>query len=272
MPTRKAAGTYGCSGVANMLLGGLPPGWHGDGIIARVADRGMGRYLAEASAPVVNVSAAHIPGVDFPTVSIDLRAVARQATDHLLDHGFRHFGYYAPQGFSYAKTYYESFVERLAEVGLNCCLFLGRRGTGTTSTWQRRQEELQRWLRDQPKPVAILTWTSDLAREVSYACQAMGLLVPEQVAVMAGGDDSVLCETCTPAPFGGGDQFGADRLRGCCAARQLASGQALPKQTDPNRANPRRRSPVDGHAGSRRQGFGSSDCLYPRQRGGANPG
>lgn len=30
--------------------GRLPPGWCGDGIIARVADRTMGRYLAEALA------------------------------------------------------------------------------------------------------------------------------------------------------------------------------------------------------------------------------
>ncbi len=178
--------------------GRLPPGWHGDGIIARVADRGMGRYLADAPAPVVNVSAARIPDVHFPTVSMSLEGVARMATRHLLDHGFCHFGYYAPQGFSYAKAYYESFVEGLAEVGLDCCLFLRRRGAGTAATWQRRQEELQRWLCELPKPAAVLTWTGDLAREVSYACQAMSLLVPEQVAVMAGGNDRVLCETCNP--------------------------------------------------------------------------
>ena len=178
--------------------GRLPPGWHGDGIIARVADREMGRYLAKIPAPVVNVSAARIPGVHFPTVSMDVRAVARLATGHLLDQGFQHFGYYAPHGFSYAKTHYESFVESLAEVGLDCCLFLRRRGTASAVTWQRRQKELQQWLRELPKPIAILAWTSDLAREVSYACQAIGLLVPEQVAVMAGGEDSVLCETCNP--------------------------------------------------------------------------
>ena len=178
--------------------GRLPPGWHGDGIIARVADRAMARYLADAPAPVVNVSAARIPATRFPTVSMSLEGVARLATRHLLDHGFRHFGYYAPQGFSYAKAYYESFVENLAEIGLECSLFLGRRGNGTVANWQKRQDELQQWLRQLPKPLAVLTWTSDLAREVSCACQAMGLLVPEQVAVMAGGNDSVLCETCNP--------------------------------------------------------------------------
>lgn len=178
--------------------GRLPPGWHGDGIIARVADRSLGRYLAEAPAPVVNVSAARIPGIHFPIVSIDVPAVARMATRHLLDHGFRNFGYYAPGGFSYAKAYYESVVQSLAEVGLDCSLFLGRRGARAAHHWKERQQELQRWLRELPKPVAVLAWSSDLAREASYGCQAIGLLVPEQVAVMAGGDDRVLCETCNP--------------------------------------------------------------------------
>ena len=178
--------------------GRLPAGWHGDGVIARVADRGTSRYLAELSVPVVNVSAARIPGARFPTVAMNLRTVARLATGHLLDQGFRHFGYYAPGGFSYEKVYYETFVESLAAVGLECDLFLERRGVRAASAWQSRQEKLEQWLQELPKPVAILTWTSDLTREVSYACQAIGLLVPEQVAVMAGGNDSVLCETCSP--------------------------------------------------------------------------
>jgi LacI family transcriptional regulator len=43
-----------------------------------------------------------------------------------------------------------------------------------------------------------VTWTSDRGREVLYACRALGLLVPEQVAVMGGDEDSLLCETCNP--------------------------------------------------------------------------
>ena len=43
-----------------------------------------------------------------------------------------------------------------------------------------------------------MTWTSDRGREVLHACRALGLLVPEQVAVMGGDEDSLLCETCNP--------------------------------------------------------------------------
>ena len=57
--------------------GRLPPGWRGDGIIARVADRSMARHLAASRSLVINVSAATIPGVDFPTVTASRPATRR---------------------------------------------------------------------------------------------------------------------------------------------------------------------------------------------------
>ena len=180
--------------------GRLPPGWRGDGVIARVADRTMARYLAKAPGSVVNVSSARIPGVSFPTVTADLHAAAQLAAGHLLDQGFRHFGYFAPMGASYVDVHYHSFVKHLADVGLDCQLLPARRGRGkgVEATWQRQQDELRKWLQELPKPVAVVTWTSDRGREVLYACRATGLLVPEQVAVMGGDEDSLLCETCNP--------------------------------------------------------------------------
>lgn len=178
--------------------GRLPTGWQGEGIIARVADRAMGRYLADAPGVVVNVSSARIPGVEFPTVTADLRAAARLAAEHLLDQGFRNYGYFAPLGLSYVDLHYHSFVEHLAEVGLKCDLFPAYRGKSPNATWYRRQENLRQWLLDLSKPAAVVTWTSDRGREVLYACRAAGLLVPEQVAVMGGDEDSLLCETCNP--------------------------------------------------------------------------
>ena len=44
---------------------------------------------------------------------------------------------------------------------------------------------LERWIRDLPKPVAMLTWTGRRGRDVIYACRALGFSVPEQVAVLA---------------------------------------------------------------------------------------
>ena len=178
--------------------GRLPPGWRGDGIIARVADRSLARHLTASRAIVVNVSAARIPGVNFPTATADLRVAARLAVEHLLDQGFRNFGYFAPLGLSYVEVHYESFAQTLAEAGRGCSLLAAHRRAGPNATWRKRQKDLQQWLKSLPKPVAILTWTSERGREVLNACHDLGFPVPEQVAVLGGDEDVLLCETCNP--------------------------------------------------------------------------
>lgn len=178
--------------------GSLPPGWRGDGVIARVADRALAAHLAGARVPVVNVSAARIPGVDFPTVTADLAVAARLGVEHLLNQGFRNFGYYAPLGLSYVEVHYESFVQALAKAGRECSLLAARRGSSPDGAWTERQTALQTWLQSLPKPAAVLTWTGDRGREVLYACRELGLLVPEQVAVLGGDEDVLLCQTCNP--------------------------------------------------------------------------
>ena len=178
--------------------GRLPPGWRGDGVIARVADRTMARHLAQASGVVVNVSTARIPGAKFPTVTADLQAAAKLAIEHLLDQGFQHFAYYAPMALSFVEDHHHSFVETLAGLGHSCSLLQAPSGKRPGEGWQRHQKRLERWIRDLPKPVAMLTWTGRRGRDVIYACRTLGLSVPEQVAVLAADDDTLLCETCNP--------------------------------------------------------------------------
>ncbi|MBI5686275.1 MAG: DNA-binding transcriptional regulator [Verrucomicrobia bacterium] len=178
--------------------GRLPPGWRGEGIIARVADRSLARHLSASGSIVVNVSAARIPGVNFPTVTADLAVAARLAVEHLLNQGFRNFGYFAPLGLSYVEDHYESFVQTLAKAGHSCSLLAARRGSSPHAKWRERQKDLQRWLQSLPKPVAVLTWTSERGREVLHACRELGLLVPEQVAVLGGDEDVLLCQTSNP--------------------------------------------------------------------------
>jgi len=178
--------------------GRLPPGWRGDGIIARVADLAMARHLKRAHGLVVNVSTARVPGVSFPTVTADLHAAAKLAIGHLLDQGFRHFAYYAPMNLSFVEDHHHSFVETLAELGYSCALLHSPSAKRPRQGWQRQQKKLERWIRDLPKPVAVLTWTGRRGREVIYACRALGLSVPEQVAVLGADDDSLLCEPCNP--------------------------------------------------------------------------
>lgn len=210
--------------------GRLPPGWRGDGVIARVASLEIARYLSRVPATVVNISSAQVPGPKFPTVTCDLHAGARLAAEHLMDRGFRQFAYVGPLRYSYVEIHYESFVQILAQAGYTCALYRPRHRNGSEPTWQARQKDLQRWLLELPKPVGITTWTTDRGREVLNACRAAGLLVPEQVAVLGADDDYLLCETCTP-PLSGvaltSEQVGYEAA---ALLDRLLDGEPAPKK------------------------------------------
>jgi LacI family transcriptional regulator len=210
--------------------GRLPRGWRGEGVIARVASREMARYLARVPAKVVNISSARVPGAKFPTVTCDLRAGARLAAEHLMDRGFRHFAYVGPLRYSYVEIHYEWFVQTLTQAGYSCALYRSRHRNAPGMSWQARQKDLERWLLELPKPVGVVTWTTDRGREVLNACRAAGLLVPEQVAVLGGDEDYLLCETCTP-PLSGvaltSEQVG---FEAAALLDRLLKGEPTPKE------------------------------------------
>lgn len=210
----------------------LPPGWHGHGIIARVGTQATARHVAATGVPVVNISAIELPGVDFPRVATDLPAAGRMAAEHLLDRGFRHFAYYGLSRRSYVERHYGGFAQAVAAVSPECP-FYGTpfaAGAGARTAWATRQRGLSRWLRTLAKPVAIVAWTTEQGRELIHACRREGLVVPEQVAVLAADNDELLCEACVPSLSG--ISLTSERI-GFEAARlldRMMHGVAAPKR------------------------------------------
>ena len=182
----------------------LPPGWRGDGIIARVGTPAAARRVRAAGVPVVNISAIELAGVDFPRVATDLTAAGRMAAEHLLDRGFVHFAYYGLAHRAYVDRHYRGFADAVSAV-CDPCPFYGTTfdsGAGARTAWITRQRGLSRWLKTLTKPVGVVAWTTELGRELIHASRREGLLVPEQVAVLAADNDELLCEACVPSLSG----------------------------------------------------------------------
>lgn len=182
----------------------LPPDWRGDGIIARIGTLAAARRIHAAGVPTVNISAIELAGVDFPRVATDLAAAGRLAAEHLLDRGFVHFAYYGLTHRTYVDRHYQGFAQAVAGVCDDCPSFGTTldSGAGARTAWSTRQRGVARWLRKLPKPVAVVTWTTELGRELIQACRREGMLVPEQVAVLAADNDELLCEACSPSLSG----------------------------------------------------------------------
>jgi len=208
----------------------VPPGWQGDGIIARVGSVAMAQELEALRVPVVNVSGIQLSGVSFPQVTTNLDASARLAARHFIERGFKHFAYFSLIGLSYVAVHQKAFADSIAEADGDFALLAVKPRAGAEPDWNLDLAKLGNWLKSLPKPVGILTWNPSSAREIIYACQVAGLLVPEEVAVLSGSDDELLCDLLQ-VPISGilvpAESIGLEAAQ---LLDQLMRGHTAPKQ------------------------------------------
>ncbi|HEX7652828.1 MAG TPA: substrate-binding domain-containing protein, partial [Verrucomicrobiae bacterium] len=172
----------------------IPPGWQGDGVIARVSNESLAAELRASRLPVVNVSGIDLAGAGFPRVITDVDALARLAMQHFLNRGFHHFAYFSLWGLSYVAAQQRAFIAATQQAGYDCDVYGVRSHIGAEPDWNLDSAKLQTWLQALPKPIGILTWNADSSRQLVYACELAGLQVPEEVAILSGSDDDLLCE------------------------------------------------------------------------------
>ena len=196
----------------------VPPGWRGDGIIARVASPQMAQELRALKLPVVNVSAIEIPEAKFPRVCTDFTSSAQLAAKYFWERGFRHFGYFGLIGLDYVKRHREVFAATVKKFGGSFTWLGVRPMAGAEPDWRLDLASLGEWLKQQQRPLAILCWNASSAREIVFACREVGLPVPEEIAVLSQADDEALCETAL-VPISGISVSGQGI--GCRAAEML---------------------------------------------------
>jgi LacI family transcriptional regulator len=68
-----------------------------------------------------------------------------------------------------------------------------------TANWDMEMERIADFLRELPKPVAVLAYIDERGYHVLDACRHAGLVVPDQVVVLGTGNDAVLCEMASPS-------------------------------------------------------------------------
>lgn len=176
----------------------LPPGWDGDGIIARISTPSIAEHLLNRG-PVVNVSNIQVKGTRFPSVFSDIEAGISAAVDHFLDRGLTSFGYCSLVERAYVTFHRRAFTDELTKRGYECCVYVPEKGCGVRAPWEDQHRSLINWLTSLPKPIGLLSWATKSGIELINACEDAGILVPDEIAVLGGDDDDLLCEACRPA-------------------------------------------------------------------------
>jgi len=202
----------------------LPPTWlnkwKGDGIIARINDARIAEAVVRTGLPIVDLRGLY-PELGFPYVGPDFREVARLGYTHFVDRGFRYIACCMLPRESYPGVHWccEHFKEISAADGRRCEVFNPQPENTKPLTWEEEQDRFVQWLSGLPKPVGIVTFNDECGFQVLDACRRAGVRVPDDVAVLGAGNDTVLCNLTSP-PLSS-IETGADRI-GYKAAAILA--------------------------------------------------
>jgi LacI family transcriptional regulator len=177
----------------------VPPGWRGEGIIARVTTRQLAREIEALRIPCVNVSWSHVQGSSFPQVVSDQTVAGRMAAEHFLDRGFSHFAYFGlPDQPHYIDLIGLAYESALSARGHSCAVYLLAHDSPPRRVRLTEFADLEDWLAGLPKPVGLLAWDSDRGRLAAEACASAGIRVPEAVGLLSGYNDDLMCEIATP--------------------------------------------------------------------------
>ncbi len=169
--------------------------WRGDGIIARIENPTIEAAVRAKGVPAVNVSGSEL-APEFPAVIADGASLSGLAAEHLLERGFRHFGYCGDCRFAWAQDYGRNFVAAVTRAGYGCVVFDSR--PGDAADWRGERRRLAAWIKSLPKPAGVMVCYDVRGQHVLDVCRQLGVQVPDEVAVIGQHNDDLLCTFCDP--------------------------------------------------------------------------
>ncbi|WP_044304056.1 AraC family transcriptional regulator [Rhodopirellula sallentina] len=176
----------------------LPSDWDGDGIIARISTTKLASELRCRNVPVVNISGIELEGIQFPRVSTDYGATAELAAEHFRTRGFRRFAYVGPLDLTYVTQHAAEFERRTANDNLPLKQFNYAHESMASQRWRRQRQRLEKWLAELEKPIAIFCWGTAASCQLLDVCRGQQIIVPDQVAVLAGDNDDLIAQATVP--------------------------------------------------------------------------
>lgn len=183
-------------------LGAMAPGslgnWRGDGIIARIANEEMQRYVLACNVPVVDVL-GNVASADYPVVTCDERAISDLVGKHFRNRGYRNVAFFGLSDEHWSLNRRRA-LSRYCQQELGCelsSLEVSHRERDS-HTWMNYIARLQTWIESLPKPVGIMVASDQFGPDIQAACKASGLSVPDQVSLVGVDNDLPFCEICQP--------------------------------------------------------------------------
>jgi LacI family transcriptional regulator len=169
------------------LYAGQPP----DGVIRGISTGPLGKTIARFEKKGIPCVSVTDPALPLPQVLMDDVAVGEMAAGHFLDLGFEQLGFLAYQQFHFAVDRREGF-SRAAQ----------RRGAEVHVYPMKHEGKpaipVEKWIKQLPLPIGILAAEDVTAVHLANVCQELGVMVPQQVAIIGVDNDTRACRMANP--------------------------------------------------------------------------
>jgi LacI family transcriptional regulator len=177
----------------------VPQGWDGHGIIARVNHQALADEIAATGLPVINLSWYPYSNERVARCTVDPAASGRMAAEYFLSAGYQNYAFCGPlQQLEYPDEFGDSFCNLLKKRGFACNVYQTPGGDQQSIPWSVHLGSLVDWLKQLPRPVAMLCWSAARGRQVTEACHYARIRVPDDVAVLGGDHDDLMSHISSP--------------------------------------------------------------------------
>ena len=174
--------------------------WRADGIVIRSYYRSTYNRILQSGVPFVELLGYAESNV-APAVTMDEQRVAELVVQHFLERGLRSFAYYCMEDspIFYARRFF--FLRRLEELGYSCDVYPTKwrvRDYAFPQWSEKYRDKLAKWLKGLPKPIALFASLDQCGQVVLELCQELGIRVPQEISVVAVGNDDWICNLLRP--------------------------------------------------------------------------
>lgn len=173
----------------------IPRHWHGDGIIGAIRDVKTAEHVRNLKLPTVNVSSWNSVKSTWARVNTDDHARSSMAFEHFRERNFEYFAYYGPPSQRYPDQRGEYFHQIVTDAGFPCEMFTM---DSPRYGWNSVRKRTIAWLQQLPRPLAIFAADPNPAVQLAEICREAGFRIPQEIAILSGDSDDLLCEVSDP--------------------------------------------------------------------------
>jgi LacI family transcriptional regulator len=169
--------------------------WKPDGIIMR--DSLITKGLLKLKIPTILAIHNSKYPKDLPIIKTDSFAIAKLASEHLIEKGLKNFAFCGFDDYDWSKERGFYFNKLNNEAGFKTSNYIQPKNKKNRG-WEIEQKYVIEWIKTLPKPVGIFACNDDRGQHILEICKLINLKVPEDVAVMGVDNDPMICDIGDP--------------------------------------------------------------------------